>query len=53
MSLVLSRLRAESIFLFLEPDADHGLLLKKLATSGVEIRIGEIKGACACLHRCT
>ncbi|WP_374725351.1 carbon storage regulator [Pseudomonas peli] len=50
MPLVLTRRSGESLFLHMHPDADQAQLLKKLATTGIEIRLGEITGSQARIH---
>lgn len=50
MSLVLSHHYGESLFLHLAPGADVEKLLKQLATTGIEIRLGEITGSRAKIH---
>jgi sRNA-binding carbon storage regulator CsrA len=50
MSLVISRRNGESFYLHLQPDADTEQLLKQLATTGIEIRLGEINGSQARIH---
>jgi sRNA-binding carbon storage regulator CsrA len=42
MSLVLTRRPGEGLLLLLSPDADHDEVLKKLCTSGVEVRINSV-----------
>jgi len=50
MSLALSRHSGESLFLHLTPGADVEKLLKQLATTGIKIRLGEIRGSRVKIH---
>lgn len=45
MPLILSRLPGESFRIFLAPNANTEEILKKLCTSGLEVRVSALSGA--------